>query len=75
MITKTKTLTKKRIETTVSTTWAVADLIKALGLPPDTRLFVRVPGGGDYSNTDLDLGDDVDLQSVAVTREDEDVES
>lgn len=26
-------------------------------LPPDTYIYVQVPGGGDWSNTDLDLSE------------------
>lgn len=70
---KTTTTRHRRTETTVSTTWAVADVLKALGLPPDTRLFVKVPGGGDWSNSMLDIGEDADLQSVSVTQDEEDV--
>lgn len=31
------------------------DLRDALGLPAHAELFVAVPGGGDWSNRDLDL--------------------
>lgn len=34
-----------------------ADLRKALGLSDKARITVHVPGGGDWSNCDLDLDD------------------
>lgn len=41
-----------------------ADLRKALGLSDKVRITVHVPGGGDWSNTDLDLDDDTTLDIV-----------
>lgn len=43
-----------------------AELREALGLTDRTQITVHVPGGGDWSNTDLDL-DDVTLDIVEVT--------
>lgn len=49
-------------------------LVKAGKLPPttvyDADAFVRVPGGGDWSNTNLDLADHP-LQVKVVTKEQE----
>lgn len=38
-----------------------ADVRKALRLPPNSTVFVRVPGGGDWSNTDLDVTTDTPI--------------
>lgn len=41
-----------------------------LGIEKDSevRMFVKVPGGGDWSNMELDIGSDVNLQLVVKTR-------
>jgi len=31
------------------------DLIREFGLPQNTEIFFAVPGGGDYSNMNLDI--------------------
>lgn len=31
-------------------------------VPDDAAVTVRVPGGGDYSNTDLDIDQDTDIK-------------
>jgi len=51
-----ETTTKHRLELTN------VEIIEALRkddycIPKDANVFVRVPGGGDWSNTDLDLTD------------------
>lgn len=33
------------------------DLRKKFNIPADAEVYVRVPGGADWSNTDLDLKD------------------
>lgn len=50
-------------ETSVKTTFSRADLLKALGLPENARVFVQVPGGGDWSNCELEIDTDVPLQA------------
>lgn len=34
-----------------------SDIIKAFGLPDNAKVFIGVPGGGDWSNIDLDVDD------------------
>lgn len=42
--------------TIVSTLEVSAEMLKAhLGIPPDARVFFTVPGGGDWSNIDVDI--------------------
>jgi hypothetical protein len=36
------------------------DLQKKFNIPEGARVTVQVPGGGDYSNTKLEIGTDVD---------------
>ena len=57
-----------QLEVTATRTWRFTreELVKRLGLPDDARLFMRVPGGADWSNTDLVVGDDGPLTAVAV---------
>jgi hypothetical protein len=40
------------------------DIRKLLGLSDSTTVSVHVPGGGDWSNMDLDLDDEVTLDIV-----------
>lgn len=47
--TKTTTTSKHSLEL------SGADIKRHLGLPSNARIEVRVPGGGDWSNMDLDL--------------------
>ena len=62
-----RTQTTKRIELTRE------DIFKLLQLnePPNCAVYMMVPGGGDWSNTSLDVGKDnpVVLQWVEVTEE------
>lgn len=37
---------------------AIRTAYPKLGLPENAKLKVRVPGGGDWSNTDLEIGSD-----------------
>lgn len=55
-----KGATIERETTTVAkTTWQFTreDLVKRLGLPDDAKIYMRVPGGADYSNMDLFVGE------------------
>ena len=58
---------ERKQDITETTTWSFGKefILARLGLPPDTKLFVRVPGGADWSNMDLVIGDDVPLTAVA----------
>jgi hypothetical protein len=40
------------------------DIRQLLGLNSNVKITVHVPGGGDWSNTDLDLDDEVTLDIV-----------
>lgn len=51
---KTKTTT---VTTDVSYSLKLSELREALKLPPHAKLSVSVPGGGDWSNCDLELDD------------------
>jgi hypothetical protein len=55
---------KKTINRTVivktCVSFSAVQLRKLLKLPEDARVFVRVPGGGDWSNQDLEIDDDID---------------
>jgi hypothetical protein len=54
-----KTKTSQETKTTVELTGA--DLIRFLDLPDnayDIRIYMKIPGGGDYSNMDLDVTND-----------------
>jgi len=58
--------TVERIEKiTNSYTITDEDIRRAFHLPADAKIFVRVPGGGDWSNTDLEISDAQPLQAVA----------
>jgi hypothetical protein len=50
-IVRTNTQTTK----TTTITYSAQALCQLLGLPANTEIFVKVPGGGDWSNTDLDI--------------------
>lgn len=54
-----KTKVRRTIKTTVVTTqtFTATEIRAALGLPRNAVLSVHVPGGGDWSNDDLELGD------------------
>ena len=60
---------ERTVRTTTTTRWEFTadELKKRLRLPPDCRLFVQVPGGGDWSNTDLDI----DLRPLVAVAVDE----
>lgn len=49
----------------------VADALRLAGfnLPDNADIFVRVPGGGDWSNTDLMIDDEITLQVTYTTTE------
>lgn len=51
------------VTTTTKTTAKITrkDLIEAFDLPPDARITMHVPGGGDWSNTDLTVGEEGDV--------------
>jgi len=55
------------IQTTVSTTCRIditrAELIEALNLPKDAEIFISIPGGGDWSNTDLSIDAETPLKA------------
>jgi hypothetical protein len=39
------------------------DIRQKFGLPPNAEVWVRVPGGGDWSNARLEIDDDVVVQA------------
>lgn len=43
------------------------EIRKALDLPKDAKIFVQVPGGGDWSNTDLEIDSDTPLRATVTT--------
>ena len=51
-----------------TTEYTREDLQTLLGLPADAEIFVHVPGGGDWSNMDLDI-DEHSFLSVRVRTE------
>ena len=57
----------KTVFTEVKTTMEVAltarDIISALGLPDDAKVFFEVPTGGDYSGCTLDIDDDTPVRA------------
>jgi hypothetical protein len=57
---------QRRVEVRITYCWTFtgAELRKRLCLPDDARLTVRVPIGGDWSGTDLDL-EDIPLMAMA----------
>ena len=60
MKTKKSTITKS--QTTFEFTYD--DVIKALELPKGSRIYMNIPGGGDWSSQPLNLGDDCDFLIV-----------
>lgn len=54
------------IETKTELRISAADIIAAFKLPEGTILTVRVPGGGDWSNEDLEIdgGDQADRRDL-----------
>ena len=64
MPTKT-TITKT---TTKHVTMSAADIIKALRLPKDAKVFVNIPGGGDWSNCELELDKSTPLNIVYTSK-------
>ncbi len=60
--TKTTTTTQHSLEL------SGAAIKRHLGIPNDARVKVSIPGGGDWSNTDLDLDNgttlDIDWETV-----------
>ena len=44
-------------------------LRKLLGIPANARVYVQIPGGGDYSNTDMDIDSGFKLKLVWERRE------
>lgn len=58
-----------QLEVTATRTWKFTreELVKRLGLPEDASVFMRVPGGGDWSNTDLTVGDGADCLMARAT--------
>jgi hypothetical protein len=49
--------TKTHTITTTEYLITVDDLYKAFDIPKGAKVFVEVPGGGDWSNTDLDISE------------------
>jgi hypothetical protein len=43
------------IETHFAATITAEQIRQAFGLPKDCRVYFHVPGGGDWSNTDIDI--------------------
>lgn len=63
--------TVERIEKiTKSYTITDSDIRRAFQLPADAKIFVRVPGGGDWSNTDLEISEEQPLQARATETSD-----
>lgn len=69
----TKTSVVEAVETSCSHRAVIpADGLRVLmGLPCDARLYVTVPGGGDWSGCDMVLGDDVNLEVTWTTTKQE----
>lgn len=66
--------TVRTITTTVRSTYSRKDLIEMLGLPSDAVLTVRVPGGWDWSNTDLEIDADTVLSARTVNTKTEELD-
>lgn len=69
----------RRVRTIATTRYEfnASDLRKALDLPNNTAFHVRVPGGGDWSNTNLDIAESdhgQDPKLIAVCIEDDERE-
>lgn len=47
---------------------SAADILKALKLPKDAKVFVNVPGGGDWSNCELELDTSTPLNIVYTSK-------
>lgn len=47
----------------------LAELKDALALPESAELFITVPGGGDWSNARMSIGEHIELQVVWETTE------
>lgn len=56
-----ETKTTETVETT-RIAMSKVELLKALGLPQDADVYVEVPGGGDWSNCELNIDNDVPLK-------------
>lgn len=41
----------------------IADIRKRFRLPEDAEVYIRVPGGGDWSNMDLEIDTDRPLRA------------
>ncbi len=52
---------KKTVKISTSSEINRDDPIKLLKLPEDAEIFVNVPGGGDWSNMRLDIGEDSNI--------------
>lgn len=59
---------KTTITTQKRRVYTAEDLRKHLKLPRGAKLFVHVPGGGDWSSMDLEIGVETNLE-VAWTKE------
>ena len=55
-----------KTETTTHHEFNYEEVRKALGLPENAKIWVQVPGGGDWSNAKLDIGRDVMLEAESV---------
>ena len=62
--TTTTKITTRTTKTNTRVEISFSRLRELLGLPENVTIFVRVPGGGDWSNTDLEI-DDRDRPLVA----------
>jgi len=63
--------TETKTVTTVTESFTHADLCNLLGLPEGAKIWVCVPGGGDWSNMDLIIDDDSLLHAEVVTEKEE----
>ena len=55
--TKLKIDAKVVVTTNYTATVTAADITRALGLPAGAQLWFNVPGGGDWSNEQLDVNE------------------
>lgn len=65
---KQKKTVHKVIETKYYVTYTIEEIREALHLPENAVIFVKVPGGGDWSNQELNL-EDAPLQARFSERE------
>lgn len=65
---KQKKTVHRVVETKYHVTYTIEEIREALHLPSNAVIFVDVPGGGDWSNTEL-LLDDAPLQARFSERE------